>query len=104
MACSCRHNQKVRDGEEKRPKSPCIFCAEKHLSTAYALSKEIGYEGINRQWIIGELVLSQWHLKEHLDEAMEIRKIRHQIQSRREQDVKWEPILEKIGKLADKGN
>ena len=102
MACSCRHNQKVRDGEEKRPKSPCIFCAEKHLSTAYALQKETNYEEINRQWIIGELVLAQWHMKEFPEEAMEIRKIRHQIQSRKEKEVVWDKILEKVGKLAEK--
>lgn len=104
MPCSCRHNQKVRDGFEKKPKTPCIFCAEKHLSTAFALAKESGYEDINRQWVIGELVLAQWHMKNFPEEAMEIRKIRHLVQSRKEKEVVWEPILEKIGKLAESEN
>ena len=87
MACSCKHNQRSPDGLEKKPRTPCVFCAEKHLSTAYVLANEVGYEDLNRMYIIGELVLAQWHLKEHREVAMEIRKLRHFVQNRKEKDM-----------------
>jgi hypothetical protein len=78
-----------------------VFCAEKHLSTAYALANEIGYENLNRMYIIGELVLSQWHLKNHKDEAMSIREIRHLVQNRKENEINGTKPMEMVEKLVE---
>ena len=65
------------------PDEPCLFCAEKHISTAMQLANECGYEVPNRQKIIGELVLAQWHLyRDHYSLAEKLRDIRHLVQSR----------------------
>ena len=84
------------------PDEPCVFCAEKHLSTAWRIGKECGYESPNRQMAIGELVAAQWHLyREHLDLAKKIRDARHLIQWRREIEVDWAPIIAEINSLCD---
>lgn len=89
MACNCMERrgaaasgQMVDRPGTKRPEEPCVFCAEKHLSTAYALAQEGGYEGKNRLRMIGELVLAQWHLwLDHRAIAVKIRDLRHAVQS-----------------------
>lgn len=85
------------------PTDECAFCAEKHLATAYALAQERGYEGVTRQRIVGELCLAQWHCW-HMDMALAetIRAARHLIQQRREAEVEWSPVLEKMDVLANK--
>lgn len=100
MSCGCK--TKHPDGFETMPREPCIYCAEKHLSTAFALANELGYEKFNRQYIIGELVLAQWHLKEHILEALKIRDIRHLVQQRKEKEVKWDDALSSINELIEK--
>lgn len=90
MACSCK-NRKGKSADipyDKRPEDPCLYCAEKHVSTAMQLIAESGYIGMNRQRIIGELVLAQWHIY-RLDypTAVALRDIRHLIQNRRESEV-----------------
>ncbi len=76
------------------PAEGCELCAEKHLSTAYALAGEAGYVPINRQRIIGELTTCALHLyKEHAELAEKVRAIRHLIQNRNEAAVDWHPLL-----------
>jgi len=76
------------------PTDECLLCAEKHLSTAYALAQERGYEGVNRQRVIGELVLAQWHCWHEAPKlAAQVRDIRHLVQQRRHAEVDWRPIL-----------
>jgi hypothetical protein len=84
-----------------RPEEPCAFCAEKHLATAYALSRETGYESVNRASVIGELCLCQWHLwVEHLAVASTIREIRHLVQSRKEVGAdKWREAIRMMDEI-----
>ncbi|HPC18565.1 MAG: hypothetical protein KBC66_04090 [Kiritimatiellae bacterium] len=86
-----------------RPDEPCVLCAEKHLSTAYALAKENGYESINRHAIIGQLVAASWHLyADNSAIAGKIRDIRHLIQKRREAEVDWNTVLVEVDALASR--
>lgn len=79
------------------PGDECILCAEKHLSTAYALAVETGYADLNRQRIIGELVLAQWHCWRHdMRLAEAVRDIRHLVQARREAEVDWAAAIKKL--------
>ena len=83
------------------PATGCELCAEKHLSTAYALAGEAGYVPINRQRIIGELTACALHLyKEHKELSEKVRTIRHLIQQRREAEVDWHPLLTAMDALA----
>ena len=76
------------------PAEGCELCAEKHLSTAYALAGEAGYVAINRQRIIGELTAAALLLyKDHPKLAESIRAARHLIQNRNEAAVDWHPLL-----------
>lgn len=98
-----RHDDKSAPTPTKiRPDEPCILCAEKHLSTAYALAQEFGYVPINRQRIIGELAAAQWHIWK-TDEAIAeaIRDIRHAVQERTK-EISWEQTLMNMDNLATK--
>lgn len=101
MACSCRNKKAdaVDIPHTVTPTEPCIFCAEKHFSTALSLIQEVGYESPNRQSIIGEIVLAQWHIYRmdyHL--AEDLRDLRHLIQNRRETEV----TADMLKKISDK--
>lgn len=95
MSCCGKH--KDRNGTQAQfdsfdilPTEECIFCGEKHFSTAYALAVEKGYESPNRQRIIGELVAAQWHLwKKAPAIAARLRDIRHTVQQRKESSIRW---------------
>ena len=106
MGCCGKHKSLVSSGlpdlaRAILPTDECVLCAEKHLSTAYALAQECGYEGVNRQRIIGEIVLSQWHVwHSNMKLAEKIRTIRHLIQQRREAEVDWHPLLTAMDALA----
>lgn len=105
MACCGKHKRSKPESEKRPtltanghsaiyPAEGCELCAEKHLSTAYALAGEAGYVPINRQRIIGELTACALHLyKEHAELAEKVRAIRHLIQNRNEADVDWHPLL-----------
>ena len=83
------------------PAAHCVLCAEKHLSTAYALAQECGYLTPNRQAIIGQLVATQWHLyAEHRELAGKVRDIRHIIQQRKENEIEWAGVLAAVDALA----
>ena len=83
------------------PETGCVMCAEKHLSTAYALAGEAGYVTPNRQRIVGEMTASALHLfREYRELAGSIRAARHLIQQRREAEVNWEPMLSEMDALA----
>jgi hypothetical protein len=85
------------------PGEGCELCAEKHLSTAYALAGEIGYGAVNRQRIIGELCAAALHLhNDHAETAGRIRDFRHLVQQRREAELDWNPLLAEIDALASK--
>ena len=99
MTCGCMSSGGVDSFGRKRPSTRCVFCAEKHVSTAYALAQERGYEGTNRAWIIGELVLAQWHLAGG-EAAEKLREARHLVQARREKDVDWSGVLVAVADLA----
>jgi len=104
MACCGQH----KGGDESSVRVPpiypatgCELCAEKHLSTAFALAGEAGYVAVNRQRIIGELTACALHLyKEHAELAEKVRAMRHLIQQRREAEVDWMPMLAEIDALA----
>ena len=99
MACCGQHKDKGGGDSSVRvppiyPATGCELCAEKHLSTAYALAGEAGYVAINRQRIIGELTAAALHLyKDHPKLAESIRAARHLIQNRNEAAVDWHPLL-----------
>lgn len=71
MACACKKNVVI----DKRPDTPCLFCAHKHAAAARALyDLEPGYRSINRSDAIGQLILAAWHLQaEHYTLAMKAR-------------------------------
>lgn len=71
MACSCSKRTVI----DKRPDSPCIYCAHKHIAAARTLyDLEPGYRSLNRSDAIGNLILAAWHLqKDHFSLAMECR-------------------------------
>ena len=85
------------------PVEGCLYCAEKHLSTAAALGREIGYLKVNRGYIIGEIVAACWHLNgtnrsDAILLADKLRGFRHDIQSRNldEECLNYEPYLKEI--------
>lgn len=104
MACSC--TKKLPGAIDAphliRPDEPCLFCAEKHLAAAMQLANECGYEVPNRQKIVGELVLAQWHLyRKHYSLAEKLRDIRHLVQSREESKIgtAWTEVCFEIDSL-----
>ena len=83
------------------PYEPCIFCAEKHVSDAWDLSRECGYETPNRQTIIGALGSAERHLFVLWRPLAErVRAVRHLVQLRREGEIAWGPILAAIDEAA----
>jgi hypothetical protein len=91
MSCCGKH--KTMDGKpapnydahDVRPTEECVFCAEKHLATAYALAQEKGYEAVNRYRLYGELVEAQWHIwRRSLPLAEKLRELRHLAQMRKD--------------------
>jgi hypothetical protein len=83
------------------PYEQCIFCAEKHVSDAWDLSRECGYEFPNRQTIIGALGSAERHtmvLWKHIADMA--RAARHLVQLREESKVEWTPMLKEIDRLA----
>lgn len=83
------------------PYSQCVFCAEKHLSDAWDLAREVGYEFPNRQTIIGALGSAERHLVIKWNPLAEkIRAARHLVQLREESKVEWKPLLAEIDALA----
>lgn len=110
MSCCGKHRKAaLKDAPARKtatgiyPAEGCELCAEKHLSTAYALAGEAGYVPINRQRIIGELTACALHLyKEHAELAEKVRDARHIIQKRRESELDWNPLLMEIDRLVTK--
>lgn len=106
MGCGCGKsgkNSPRADAPGIAPTEPCVFCAEKHLATAYALAQESGYVPLNRARIIGELVASQWHLwRLSLPLAEKIRDVRHLVQRRKESEIDWPPLLSEMNELASR--
>lgn len=113
MGCNCKEkNQKetsifhgnfVLSHNQTSPIEGCLYCAEKHISTAAALAREVGYSGVNRGYIIGEIVAACWHLigmkLDSCDKlAAKLRDFRHKIQSRKEDEfcTNFAPYLEEI--------
>lgn len=91
------------------PIEGCLYCAEKHLSTAAALGRELGYLKINRGYIIGEIVAACWHLNgtnrsDAIALAEKLRVFRHQIQSRTEDDkcLDYDSYLKEIDVIINK--
>lgn len=99
MSCGCKErNQKDTANShlnllakeldaQMSPTEGCLYCAEKHLATASCLAREIGYEPVNRGYIIGEIVAACWHLngtkiERAIKLANDLRDFRHKIQSR----------------------
>lgn len=108
MSCCGKHRKAAPKDAPARKTAPgiypaegCVLCAEKHLSTAYALAGEAGYVQINRQRIIGELTACALHLyKEHKELSEKVRAVRHLIQNRNEAAVDWHPLLTAMDALA----
>ena len=107
MGCGCGNHKDrngrpmpVMDAHEILPSEPCIFCAEKHLSYAYHISKEVGYAAPNRQDIIGALVAAQWHIyRDNYQFAVKLRNARHLIQERKESSVSWLPHITEMDSI-----
>lgn len=106
MGCKCRERE-WRDvlHAHTKPNEPCLYCCEKHLSTAWALQRERGYEVVNRQAIIGEMVGAALHLPlDETDLSAKILNARHAIQDShtKEPDVDWEGLMRDIDGLISK--
>ena len=83
------------------PYEQCVFCAEKHLSDAWDLCRECGYEFPNRQTVIGALGSAERHLMVNWrDLAERVRAVRHLVQMRDESKIDWKPLLAEIDALA----
>ena len=107
MACSCikKLPGAIDAPHLIRPDEPCLFCAEKHIAAAMQLANECGYEAPNRQKIVGELVLAQWHLyRKNYSLAEKLRDIRHLVQSREESKIgtAWTEICMDVDSLIRK--
>ena len=93
MPCNClkAKTEAVKEAPKTSPREPCLYCAEKHLATAASLAREQGYAGVNRGFVIGELVAACWHLYGAGPEAAllsdHLRAFRHRIQSRTEDET-----------------
>jgi len=95
MPCNCiERNQRdayhSHDPLTKRPNSPCLYCAEKHIATAAAWAREEGYAGVNRGYVVGELRAACAHLAAISEAATlsdHLRDFRHRIQSRTEDET-----------------
>lgn len=90
------------------PIEGCLFCAEKHLSTAAALARELGYIPINRGYVIGEIVAACWHLNgtkipNAIALADKLRDFRHQIQGRTDDKscINFDQYLKEINDLIE---
>lgn len=79
MACGCQNypSQSNAVTLSKKPDTPCVFCAHKHIATAKQLyDLELGYRDINKSHAIGQLILAAWHYeKTHYNLAMRCRDI-----------------------------
>jgi hypothetical protein len=83
------------------PYEQCIFCAEKHVSDAWDLCREWGYEFPNRQTIIGALGSAERHVMVLWKPLAEmIRAARHLVQQREESKIDWTPLLKEVDRLA----
>lgn len=101
MTCPC-HSAKegVAPGFLTRPTEQCDACAAKHFATAWALARENGYGGANKMRIIGELVLSQWHIwQKHRDIALVVRDLRHEVGKNQVDEERWASIAEKFAAM-----
>lgn len=98
--CNCENKY------NKKPDEYCLYCAEKHLSTAMQAYNETGYLDNNRQFIIGQLELARKHLSENDELAQKIRELRHKIQDRRIQvfSADWNQICSLFNMYIDKEN
>ncbi len=118
MGCKCleldkldflhTHDPRLLTNNKTKPVEGCLYCAEKHIATAACLAREIGYEGVNRGYIIGELVAACWHLhgikfKEAEELSNKLREFRHKIQSREEDSscLNFDSYLQDISDLID---
>ena len=79
MGCGCRGGRSGNGSEllSKKPDTPCIFYAHKHIAAAKQLyDLELGYKDINKSHDIGQLILAAWHYdKEHHNLALRCRDI-----------------------------
>ena len=79
MGCGCRGGRSGNGSEllSKKPDTPCIFCAHKHIAAAKQLyDLELGYKDINKSHAIGQLILAAWHYdKEHHNLALRCRDV-----------------------------
>lgn len=117
MACRCKARDaadrptihgdpRLTTAERERQTTPadaCLYCAEKHLATAAALARELGYSAPNRGYVVGELVAACWHLAAERSAeadalAADLRDFRHKIQSRAadESTADFGPFLKRI--------
>lgn len=106
MTCGCMAKGGAWDGiSTKRPTTRCAYCAEKHFATAYALAREAEsaeeYAEVDRAFIVGELVLAQWHLGKDSPAAAALREARHLVQERRGVEVEWGRLLDAVGKAVE---
>ena len=100
-AASIAKSESPREDFVIMPYMPCAFCAEKHVSDAWDMSRECGYATPNRQTIIGALGSAERHLFVNWRPLAEkVRAARHLVQLRREGEIDWKPLLAEIDALA----
>lgn len=110
MACGCKNKNSTKQVDlpsdySKPPTEYCAYCADKHFSTAWTLAKEAGYEEKNRRYVVGELVLMQWHLNsDYPDFCSRVREIRHrwQVGNWRGAEKLWEPLGRELDDILKK--
>ena len=100
MPCKCKKDFK------KKPNEYCLFCAEKHFSTAKQAYYELGYQRTNRQLIIGQLELARKHLSKDEKLQLKIRDLRHRIQDRKVTitESEWDQICLLIDRKINQEN
>lgn len=83
---------------------PCPLVGEIHVGAAWRLATEIGYMGLNKSMIIGDLALAQVHLV-RFDPRLEpfIRDLRHRIETTLASDlsVDWPALAGMVSRLVD---
>lgn len=82
----------------------CPLVGEIHVGAAWRLAFEIGYIGLNRSMIIGDLALAQEHLV-RFDPKIEpaIRELRHRVETTLASDlnIAWPSLAEKVSGLVE---
>ena len=102
MGCPCHGNSRI-NAEVVFAQEQCLYCALKHLTIAWTLFTEYGYEDLNLASIDGNLRLAIQHLQYiEKDFCQQIRNIAVNIEKRRFDEVTNEKFIDCIKYLQTK--